>query len=47
MPEIQIKLSAIWIVVMLIYLLGDVLRIYSGDMVKMQVELSATRSQKG
>ena len=31
MLEIQIKLSSIWVVVMLIYLLGDVLRIFSGD----------------
>ena len=31
MPEIQIKLSALWVAVMLTYLLGDVLRIYSGD----------------
>ena len=32
--ETRIVLSATWIVVMLIYLLGDVLRIYSGDMTK-------------
>ena len=31
MSEIRIKLSSIWVVVMLIYLLGDVLRIFSGD----------------
>ena len=31
MPAIQIKLSAIWIALMLTYLLGDVLRIFSGD----------------
>ena len=31
MAEIQIKLSAIWIALMLTYLLGDVLRIFSGD----------------
>ena len=31
MEEIQIKLSAIWIALMLTYLLGDVLRIFSGD----------------
>ena len=31
MPEIRIKLSALWIVLMLTYLLGDVLRIFSGD----------------
>lgn len=31
MEDIQIKLSALWVVVMLTYLLGDVLRIFSGD----------------
>ena len=31
MSDIQIKLSAIWIALMLTYLLGDVLRIFSGD----------------
>jgi hypothetical protein len=31
MSEMQIKLSALWVAVMLTYLLGDVLRIYSGD----------------
>lgn len=31
MPDIQIKLSAVWIALMLTYLLGDVLRIFSGD----------------
>lgn len=33
MDAIQIKLSAIWIALMLTYLLGDVLRIFSGDFV--------------
>jgi hypothetical protein len=31
MDEIQLKLSAIWVVLMFIYLLGDVIRIFSGD----------------
>jgi len=31
MDEMQIKLSAIWIATMLVYLLGDVLRIFAGD----------------
>ncbi|HVP22186.1 MAG TPA: DUF6326 family protein [Anaerolineaceae bacterium] len=31
MAAIQIKLAGLWICVMLTYLLGDVLRIYSGD----------------
>ncbi len=31
MEDIQIKISALWIATMLTYLLGDVLRIFSGD----------------
>ncbi|MEZ4768435.1 MAG: DUF6326 family protein [Caldilineales bacterium] len=31
MEEVQIRLSALWICLMLTYLLGDVLRIFSGD----------------
>lgn len=31
MPDIKIMLSALWVALMLTYLLGDVLRIYSGD----------------
>jgi hypothetical protein len=31
MTDVQIKLSALWICLMLTYLLGDVLRIFSGD----------------
>ncbi|MEW6086334.1 MAG: DUF6326 family protein [Chloroflexota bacterium] len=31
MEAIQIKLSGLWVAVMLTFLLGDVLRIYSGD----------------
>jgi Family of unknown function (DUF6326) len=31
MKDVQIKLSAVWVALMLTYLLGDVLRIYSGD----------------
>lgn len=31
MEDIQIKLSIIWVALMLTYLLGDVLRIFSGD----------------
>jgi hypothetical protein len=34
----RIKLAGVWIVVMLIYLLGDVLRIFSGDFAPGQVE---------
>lgn len=35
MLDTRIILSGIWITVMLIYLLGDVLRIYSGDFTRM------------
>jgi len=31
MDAIQIKLSALWVALMLTYLLGDVMRIFSGD----------------
>jgi len=31
MAEVQIKLSDIWVALMLKYLLGDILRIYRGD----------------
>ena len=31
MDNVQIKLSALWVALMLTYLLGDVLRIFSGD----------------
>jgi len=31
MQDVQIKLSALWVALMLTYLLGDVLRIFSGD----------------
>ena len=33
MVETRLKLSALWIALMLTYLLGDVLRIFSGDFV--------------
>jgi hypothetical protein len=31
MGDVQIKLSALWVALMLTYFLGDVLRIFSGD----------------
>jgi hypothetical protein len=31
MEDVQIRLSGLWVALMLTYLLGDVLRIYSGD----------------
>jgi hypothetical protein len=33
MDEVRIKLSVLWAAVMLVYLLGDVLRIYAGDVI--------------
>jgi hypothetical protein len=36
--EVRIKLSALWVALMLTYLLGDVLRIFSGDFVAGEVE---------
>ena len=33
MEDVKIKLSALWIALMLTYLLGDVLRIFSGDFI--------------
>lgn len=35
MDDIQIKLFALWVALMLTYLLGDVLRIFSGDVARM------------
>jgi hypothetical protein len=37
MEETRIKLSAVWVSLMLTYLLGDVLRIFSGDFVAGEV----------
>jgi hypothetical protein len=37
MSDVQIKLSALWIALMLTYLLGDVLRIYAGDFTPGQI----------
>jgi len=37
MAEVQIKLSALWVCVMLTYFLGDVLRIYNGDFKKGEI----------
>jgi hypothetical protein len=38
MEEVKTKLSALWVALMLTYLLGDVLRIFSCDFVAGQVE---------
>ena len=38
MEDIRIKLSALWVALMLTYLLGDVLRIFSGDFKPGEIE---------
>lgn len=43
MLKTPIVLSALWVVVMLIYLLGDVLRITSGDAAKAMAEIKVTQ----
>ena len=37
MPNVKITLSLIWVAVMLVYLLGDVIRIFTGDAVPGQI----------
>ena len=37
MEEVRIKLSGVWVALMLTYLLGDVLRIFSGDFIAGEV----------
>ena len=44
MTEIKIKLSAIWVVVMMIYFLGDVIRITSGDAAKAMTKMNFSQS---
>jgi hypothetical protein len=39
MDSIRIILSGTWVALMLTYLLGDVLRIFSGDMLVMENEI--------
>jgi hypothetical protein len=38
MEEVKIKLSALWVALMLTYFLGDVLRIFSGDFIPGETE---------
>jgi hypothetical protein len=38
MEEVKVKLSAVWVARMLTYLLGDVLRIFSGDFIAGEIE---------
>lgn len=45
MADVQLKLSAVWVALMLTYLLGDVLRIFSGDYQKMLAEEKITFNQ--
>ncbi|MBW7882043.1 MAG: hypothetical protein H3C34_05280 [Caldilineaceae bacterium] len=40
MVDTRIQLSAIWIALMLVYLLGDVLRIFSGDYQRGDIDIS-------
>ena len=40
MIDVRIQLSIIWIALMLVYLLGDVLRIFSGDYIKGDTDIS-------
>jgi hypothetical protein len=46
MEDVRIILSAIWAALMLSYLLGDVLRIYSGDYQKMAAKTGVTFTGK-
>jgi ABC-type transport system involved in cytochrome c biogenesis permease component len=36
--DVQIKLSELWVALMLTYLLGDVMRIFSGDFTGGEIE---------
>lgn len=38
MEDMQIKLSVLWVALMLSYLLGDVLRVFSGDFIPGEIE---------
>ncbi len=40
MIDVRIQLSIIWIALMLVYLLGDVLRIFSGDYLKSDTDIT-------
>lgn len=45
MEDVRIKLSALWVALMLTYLLGDVLRIFSGDFKPGEIEgMQATQA---
>jgi hypothetical protein len=45
MEDVNIKLSALWVALMLTYLLGDVLRIFSGDFAAGEIEgMQATQA---
>lgn len=43
MEDIQIILSALWVATMLTYLLGDVLRIFSGDTQRQEMKEQLTK----
>ncbi len=38
MPNVKVTLSIIWIAVMLTYLWGDVLRIFTGDVILGEID---------
>ena len=45
MEDVRIKLSALWVALMLTYLLGDVLRIFSGDFAAGEIQgMQATQA---
>ena len=37
MEDVQVRLSGLWVALMLTYLLGDVLRVYAGDLTAGQI----------
>ncbi|GAB4508295.1 MAG: hypothetical protein OHK0046_00280 [Anaerolineae bacterium] len=41
MGEAQVQLAFIWVALMLVYLLGDVLRIFSGDYLRGDTDINA------
>jgi hypothetical protein len=47
MADVQIILSGIWVALMLTYLLGDVLRIFSGDLKAAEMDGSMAKMPRG
>lgn len=46
MSDIQIKLSIIWVVVLLLYIYGDILRMMSGDSLPGKVKIDGKKISK-